>query len=348
MGRPAGDAHHWMLCSNKRGHRPAVPGLRCGASRRAGVPVQAMEPSFPCDVMVQNSVRGRRRVCRFIAASGRGKPIVSVIPTKPSPAKPSAAKTLTAKPLAAKSPPTKPLPGERQHPSAHEGTPVPDSKGELPPLIRRTEVVAFALVGLLIICIIAGLYLAKAFFLPVTMAFIVGTMLSPAASFLERHRIPRSLAAVLIVLTAGAGVSLHDRPDRLARDGMEQQASGAGRAAEGKDACVRPAAGAVAGAARHARRLRHALDIPYAEVRLGAADTGIPVADLRRIPAVRRNADPVHRKLAGPAPGHDHEFRRAAGTAADAADAQRDRGASRQLPDDGDDDQCRLSASSPA
>jgi predicted PurR-regulated permease PerM len=37
------------------------------------------------------------------------------------------------------------------------------------------------------------------------MAFIVGTMLSPAASFLERHRIPRSLAAVLLVTAAGAG-----------------------------------------------------------------------------------------------------------------------------------------------
>jgi predicted PurR-regulated permease PerM len=68
-------------------------------------------------------------------------------------------------------------------------------------------VVAIALVGLLIICIIAGLYLAKAFFLPITMAFIVGTMLSPAAGFLERYRIPRAVAAVLIVAAASAGVA---------------------------------------------------------------------------------------------------------------------------------------------
>jgi predicted PurR-regulated permease PerM len=68
-------------------------------------------------------------------------------------------------------------------------------------------VVAIALVGLLIICIIAGLYLAKAFFLPITMAFIVGTMLSPAAGFLERCGIPRAVAAVLIVAAAGAGVA---------------------------------------------------------------------------------------------------------------------------------------------
>jgi predicted PurR-regulated permease PerM len=136
-----------------------------------------------------------------------GKIIVSVIPTKPSPAKPSTAKPLAANPLAAKSPPTKPLPGERQPPGAHEGMPLPESKDELPPIIRRTEVVAAALVGLLMICTIAGLYLAKAFFLPMTMAFIVGTMLSPAANFLERHRIPRALAAVLIVTAAGAGVT---------------------------------------------------------------------------------------------------------------------------------------------
>jgi predicted PurR-regulated permease PerM len=97
------------------------------------------------------------------------------------------------------------LPGQRQLPNGHEGTPVPDSRSELPPVIRRTEVVAIALVGLLIICIIAGLYLAKAFFLPITMAFIVGTMLSPAASFLERCRIPRAVAAVLIVAAASAG-----------------------------------------------------------------------------------------------------------------------------------------------
>lgn len=138
---------------------------------------------------------------------GQGTTIVSVIPTKPSPEKHSPEKPSTAKPLAAKSPPTKSPPGERRLPSAREGTPVLDSKGELPPLIRRTEVVAIALVGLLIICIIAGLYLAKAFFLPMTMAFIVGTMLSPTANFLERHRIPRALAAVLLVTTAGAGVT---------------------------------------------------------------------------------------------------------------------------------------------
>lgn len=64
------------------------------------------------------------------------------------------------------------------------------------------------LISLLVICVVAVLYLAKAFFLPVVAAFVVGTMLSPAAGFLERHRIPRAVSAVLIVTAVGAGVAL--------------------------------------------------------------------------------------------------------------------------------------------
>jgi predicted PurR-regulated permease PerM len=99
------------------------------------------------------------------------------------------------------------LPNERSLPNEGVGTPLPDSRNEQPPVIRRAEVVAFALVALLVICIVAVLYAAKAFFLPVVMAFVVGTMLSPAAGFLERHRIPRAVAAVLIVSAVGAGVA---------------------------------------------------------------------------------------------------------------------------------------------
>ena len=100
------------------------------------------------------------------------------------------------------------LPNERgpneRGPNEAGGTPLPDSKTEQPPVIRRAEVVAFALVALLVICVVAVLYAAKAFFLPVVMAFVVGTMLSPAAGFLERHHIPRSVSAVLIVTAVGA------------------------------------------------------------------------------------------------------------------------------------------------
>jgi predicted PurR-regulated permease PerM len=99
------------------------------------------------------------------------------------------------------------LPNERALPTENVGTPLPDSKGELPPVIRRAEVVAFALVALLIISVVAVLYVAKAFFLPVVTAFVVGTMLSPAARYLERHRIPRALSAVLIVSAVCAGLA---------------------------------------------------------------------------------------------------------------------------------------------
>jgi predicted PurR-regulated permease PerM len=92
-------------------------------------------------------------------------------------------------------------------PNEPAGTPLPDSRSELPPVIRRAEVVAFALVALLVISVVAVLYAAKAFFLPVVAAFVVGTMLSPAAGYLERRRIPRAVSAVLIVAAVGAGVT---------------------------------------------------------------------------------------------------------------------------------------------
>nr|GAJ32976.1 hypothetical protein BDOA9_0121710 [Bradyrhizobium sp. DOA9] len=74
-------------------------------------------------------------------------------------------------------------------------------------MIRRTEFVAFALAGLLLIAIVAVLYVGRAFFLPVVMAFVTGTMLSPAAGFLERYKVPRSLGAVLIVIAVTAVVA---------------------------------------------------------------------------------------------------------------------------------------------
>ena len=130
---------------------------------------------------------------------------MSVAPSKPVPAKTVSAKTVSAKPLPGER--QKSQTGDRQLANASEGTPLPDSKAELPPVIRRAEVVAFALVALLIICVVAVLYVAKAFFLPITMAFIIGTMLSPAASLMERYRIPRAVAAVLIVIAVVATVT---------------------------------------------------------------------------------------------------------------------------------------------
>jgi predicted PurR-regulated permease PerM len=84
------------------------------------------------------------------------------------------------------------------------GSAKPDSASEQPPVMRRAELVGFALISLLVIAVIAVLYFGRAFFLPVVMAFVIGTMLSPAASFLERYRIPRAVGAVLIVMAVTA------------------------------------------------------------------------------------------------------------------------------------------------
>jgi predicted PurR-regulated permease PerM len=98
------------------------------------------------------------------------------------------------------------LPNERT-PARGAGDTPPDSDADLLSVIPRTEVIAFSLISLLLISVVAVLYIAKGFFLPVVAAFVVGTMLSPAAGLLERHRIPRSVSAVLIVSAVGAGVT---------------------------------------------------------------------------------------------------------------------------------------------
>jgi predicted PurR-regulated permease PerM len=98
------------------------------------------------------------------------------------------------------------LPTERLHADT-VGKPLPESRDEQPPVIRRAGVVAFALVALLVLSIVAVLYFAKAFFLPVVLAFVVGTMLSPAANLLERYRIPRSVGAILIVTAVTATIA---------------------------------------------------------------------------------------------------------------------------------------------
>jgi predicted PurR-regulated permease PerM len=99
------------------------------------------------------------------------------------------------------------LPNERAPANDATRPSEPDRNAGSAPIIRRTDFIAFVLASLLVISVIAVLYVAKAFFLPLVAAFVVGTMLSPAASFLERRRIPRALSAVLIVGAVAAGVS---------------------------------------------------------------------------------------------------------------------------------------------
>lgn len=88
------------------------------------------------------------------------------------------------------------------------GIPLHESPDEQPPLIRRAEVVAFALVGLLTIAVIAVLYIARTLFMPIVTAFVIGTMLSAGIGFLERYRIPRAASAVLMIVTMCAIIAL--------------------------------------------------------------------------------------------------------------------------------------------
>ncbi len=100
------------------------------------------------------------------------------------------------------------LPSERALTKDNDGgAPASTQDAAVFPFFGGIEPVGFALTSLLVISVVAVLYAAKAFFLPVVAAFVVGTMLSPAANFLERHRIPRALSAVLIVSGVGAGVT---------------------------------------------------------------------------------------------------------------------------------------------
>src|SRR5437763_3944221 len=107
---------------------------------------------------------------------------------------------------------------------------------------------------------------------------------------------------------------------------MEHAASGARIAPKGQASRLRPATRAVAAIAELDRWTRYDLGraVPDAEVRLGAAGTRIPVADLYRVSAVLCHAGAVHRELARPSSGPDSHLRRSHRPAANSADSQRD------------------------
>jgi predicted PurR-regulated permease PerM len=75
----------------------------------------------------------------------------------------------------------------------------PGGEASQPKLPTARELTAISLVVLAIISACAALYFAKAFFLPVVTALIIGTMLAPWAAMLEKQRIPRTAASVLVV-----------------------------------------------------------------------------------------------------------------------------------------------------
>ena len=63
------------------------------------------------------------------------------------------------------------------------------------------RLVVVPIVGLFILAVLSAIYIAAAVLIPITLAVLVSTLLAPAAHALERLRLPRPLAAGLVVLS---------------------------------------------------------------------------------------------------------------------------------------------------
>src|SRR5947207_8167016 len=201
------DVHRGDALSSKRGQDCAVPAETfgpkyCQAERAS----QLRDGTFARARRCERGVRFAGDVEPLSRRSRAGRTIVRVLPHERSLLEKDPAKNEgRANERASKGPPGKARENNGNRARENSGkenskesnhrqqlhTPVPDSAAESPPVIGRQEVVAIALVGLLLIAIVAVLYFAKAFFLPVVMAFLVGTMLSPAAALLAPVKVPR-------------------------------------------------------------------------------------------------------------------------------------------------------------
>src|SRR5262249_34073266 len=72
------------------------------------------------------------------------------------------------------------------------------------PAERNRQIAAWSLLILATIAVGEVLYAARVLMLPIVAAFVIGAMLSPAAKFLERYKVPRFVSAVaIVVLVAG-------------------------------------------------------------------------------------------------------------------------------------------------
>jgi predicted PurR-regulated permease PerM len=80
--------------------------------------------------------------------------------------------------------------------------------GSLRPTDPLRRVSAWSLAALAALATICALYLARELMLPIVAAFVVGVMLSPLARKLEALRVPRSIAALLIVFGVALLIAL--------------------------------------------------------------------------------------------------------------------------------------------
>jgi predicted PurR-regulated permease PerM len=100
------------------------------------------------------------------------------------------------------------------------------AKGEAPPSVMppssklgerlarlNPSARALPVLGLFLMCVVAGLYIARVVFIPLTFALMLSFFLSPVVTWLQHRRVPRGAGAALVVgvlLAAGsvAGVEL--------------------------------------------------------------------------------------------------------------------------------------------
>ena len=76
-----------------------------------------------------------------------------------------------------------------------------------------------ALIGLFVLALLAALYVTRGILVPVLLAVIIGTILSPLVGWLQLHRIPRTVSAIVVVAMLFSLLAfLEDFPFRLNRN----------------------------------------------------------------------------------------------------------------------------------
>lgn len=82
-----------------------------------------------------------------------------------------------------------------------------DDRRSATPIIAWPRVVVVAIVGMFVMAMLSAVYVASSVLIPITLAVLLSTLLAPAAHALEKFRLPRPLAAGLVVLAVFVGLS---------------------------------------------------------------------------------------------------------------------------------------------
>ena len=90
--------------------------------------------------------------------------------------------------------------------SNHAATPAPDGQhnAELFSKFRRLGIVSWSAIGMILLAILVagGIIALSGILVPLIIAVILGTVLEPVVTWLVRHRMPRALAAILVLTAA--------------------------------------------------------------------------------------------------------------------------------------------------